>query len=172
MSIKRPNAEDVAELAASLHMNMTVEEAGSYLSLMGGMFDAYDVVDELPNPLPPVKYPRTPGSKPMPKDNKYGAWAIKTEVKGAASGKLAGRTVVLKDNVALAGVPMMNGSTTLEGFIPSADATIVTRILDAGGTIVGKAVCEHFCLSGGSHTSSTGPVQNPRKRGHTTGGSS
>lgn len=88
MSIKRPTAEDVAELAASLHMNMTVEEAGSYLALMGGMFDAYDVIDELPNPLPPVKYPRMPGSKPMPKDNKYGAWAIKTEVKGAATGKL------------------------------------------------------------------------------------
>ncbi len=171
MSIKRPTAEDVAELAASLHMNMTVEEAESYRALMGGMFDAYDVVDELPNPLPPVKYPRTPGAKPMPKDNKYGAWAIKTEVKGAASGKLAGRTVVLKDNVALAGVPMMNGSTTLEGFIPAADATIVTRILDAGGTIVGKAVCEHFCLSGGSHTSHPAPVHNPLKMGYSAGGS-
>ena len=140
MSIKRPNAEEVADLAASLHMNMTVEEAAEYLALMGGMFDQYDIIDELPNPLPPVKYPRTPGAKPPAKENKYNAWAIKTEVKGAPSGKLAGRTVVLKDNVALAGVPMMNGSTTLEGFIPAADATIVTRILDAGGTIVGKAV--------------------------------
>jgi len=172
MSIKRPNAEDVAELAASLHMNMSVEEAGEYLALMGGMFDAYDVIDELPNPLPPVKYPRTPGYKPAPEDNKYGAWAIKTEVKGAPSGKLAGRTVVLKDNVALAGVPMMNGSTTLEGFIPAADATIATRILDAGGTIVGKAVCEHFCLSGGSHTSDPAPVHNPLKMGYSAGGSS
>ena len=54
MSIKRPNAEDVAQLAASLHMNMSVAEAGEYLALMGGMFDAYDVIDELPNPLPPV----------------------------------------------------------------------------------------------------------------------
>jgi Asp-tRNA(Asn)/Glu-tRNA(Gln) amidotransferase A subunit family amidase len=33
----------------------------------------------------------------------------------------------------------------------------VTRILDAGGEIVGKAVCEHLCFSGGSHTSDTGP---------------
>ena len=67
MSITRPNAEDVVELAASLHMNMSVEEAADYLALMGGMFDAYDVVDALPNPLPPVKYPRTPGCKPVPK---------------------------------------------------------------------------------------------------------
>jgi Asp-tRNA(Asn)/Glu-tRNA(Gln) amidotransferase A subunit family amidase len=40
---------------------------------------------------------------------------VKTTVKGAPSGKLAGKTVVLKDNVCLAGVPMMNGASTLEG---------------------------------------------------------
>lgn len=172
MSIRRPTVTDVAELASSLHMHMSAEEAANYLALMGGMFDAYDHVDGLPNPLPAVKYPRAPGSKPAPADNKYGAWAIKAEVRGADGGKLAGRTVVLKDNVALAGVPMMNGSTTLEGFIPAADATIVTRILDAGGTIVGKAVCEHFCLSGGSHTSDPAPVHNPLKMGYSAGGSS
>lgn len=172
MSITRPTVADVAKMATDLHMTMSLDEAAQYLSLMGGMFDAYDTIDALPNPLPPVKYPRTPGAKPAPADNKYGAWAIKTEVKGAPGGKLAGRTIVLKDNVALAGVPMMNGATTLEGFIPAADATIVTRILDAGGTIVGKAVCEHFCLSGGSHTSNPGPVHNPARLGYSAGGSS
>ena len=40
---------------------------------------------------------------------------------------------------------------TLEGYMPDVDATVVERILDAG-TIVGKATCEAFCLSGGSHT--------------------
>ena len=49
---------------------------------------------------------------------------------------------------------------------------LVTRILDAGGTIVGKAHCEYFCLSGGSHTSALGPVQNPYKHGYSAGGSS
>ena len=56
---------------------------------------------------------------------------------------------------------MMNGASTLEGYVPDVDATIVTRILDAGGTILGKAVCEYFCFSGGSHTSASGPVHNP-----------
>ncbi len=172
MSITRPTVDDVADLAAELHMTMSLEEAAEYHALMGGMFDAYDVIDALPNPLPQVKYPRIPGFKPAAEDNKYGAWAIKSEVKGAAEGKLAGRTVVLKDNVALAGVPMMNGATTLEGFIPAADATIVTRMLDAGATIVGKAVCEHFCLSGGSHTSDPAPVHNPWRMGYSAGGSS
>ena len=71
--------------------------------------------------------------------------------------------MVLKDNICLAGVPMMNGASTLEGYVPDIDATLVTRILDAGGTIVGKAHCEYFCLSGGSHTNATGPVHNPYK---------
>src|SRR6516165_3613214 len=45
-------------------------------------------------------------------------------------------------------------------------------MLDAGGTIVGKAHCEYFCFSGGSHTSAAGPVQNPRRPGYSAGGSS
>jgi amidase len=56
---------------------------------------------------------------------------------------------------------MMVGSATMEGFVPRRDATIVSRILEAGATITGKAVSEDLCTSGGSHTSSTGPVRNP-----------
>jgi Asp-tRNA(Asn)/Glu-tRNA(Gln) amidotransferase A subunit family amidase len=78
----------------------------------------------------------------------------------------------LKDNISLAGVPMMNGASTLEGFVPSYDATVATRLLDAGATILGKATCEHFCLSGGSHTSDPAPVHNPHRHGYSSGGSS
>ena len=67
---------------------------------------------------------------------------------------------------------MMNGSRTLEGFVPSRDATVVTRLLAAGATITGKSVCEDLCFSGGSHTSVTGPVRNPWDTDRTTGGSS
>jgi amidase len=67
---------------------------------------------------------------------------------------------------------MMNGASTLQGYVPEIDATIVTRILDAGGTIRGKAVCEYFCISGGSHTSAPYAVHNPRKMGYSAGGSS
>ena len=48
----------------------------------------------------------------------------------------------------LAGVPMMNGASTLEGYVPDIDATVTNRLLDAGATIVGKAHCEFYCLSG------------------------
>ena len=90
----------------------------------------------------------------------------------AARQESLGRTVALKDTVLLAGVPLMNGASVMEGYVPEVDATIVTRMLDAGATITGKAVCEYFCLSGSSFTSATGPVHNPVKYGYSAGGSS
>jgi amidase len=97
---------------------------------------------------------------------------VKTQVKGADAGLLAGRRVALKDNICLAGVPMMIGSSIMEGYVPDIDATVVTRILDAGGEIAGKAKCEHLSRAGGSHTGSKGPVHNPHDRERSTGGSS
>ena len=126
----------------------------------------------MPDNLPLVKYPRTPGYQPGGEENQYNAWYVKTEVKGASQGKLQGKTVVLKDNVMLAGVPMMNGSSLLEGYVPDIDATIVTRLLDAGTTIVGKAQCTDFCMSGSSHSNAKGPIHNPHKMGYSAGGSS
>ena len=94
------------------------------------------------------------------------------DIKGAPHGKLQGKTVAIKDNTAVSGVPMMNGSHILEGFVPDVDASVVSRILDAGGRIVGKAVCEDLCASGGSFTSVTGPVLNPYDKTRMAGGSS
>ena len=95
-----------------------------------------------------------------------------TEIREADNGPLAGRTVAIKDNIMVAGVPMMNGSDTVEGFVPTRDATVVTRLLAAGATLTGKAVCEDLCFSGGSHTSRTGPVRNPWDTSRSAGGSS
>src|SRR5262249_40805013 len=116
--------------------------------------------------------PRRSYQRPAESDNDLGAWYVTTEITTRADGPLAGRRVAVKDNIAVAGVPMMNGSATVEGFIPGRDATVVSRLLGAGATITGKAVCEDLCFSGGSHTSRTGPVHNPWDRSKTAGGSS
>jgi amidase len=171
-SVKRPTLDQMRDIVTSLHMSMSDREIAEYMEVMEGTFQAYDRLQQLPDNLPPVRYPRTPGYRPGAAENPLNAWAVKSEVRGAAYGPLAGKRIVLKDNVCLAGVPMMNGASTLEGYVPDVDATIVTRILDAGGTIVGKAHCEYFCLSGGSHTSALGPVHNPYKYGYAAGGSS
>jgi len=172
MPVTRPTVAQVRALADDLGFTLSDADAQSFLGLMAGTFAAYDAVAAMPDHVPAVKYPRTPGYRPEGAENRYNAWYVKTTVKGTQTGKLAGKTIVLKDNVCLAGVPMMNGASTLEGYVPDVDATIVTRMLDAGGTIVGKAHCEYFCFSGGSHTCAAGPVHNPRKPGYSAGGSS
>ncbi len=172
MAIKRPTLDQLQDVALSLGIHLSPEQASTYNTLLQGNFDACDAVDAMPDYLPLVTYPRTPGYRPTGAENKYGAWYVKTTIKGAAKGRLVGKTVVLKDNVCLAGVPMMNGASTLEGYVPNVDATIVTRLLDAGATVVGKSVCEYFCFSGGSHTSASGPVHNPHRMGYSAGGSS
>src|SRR5215470_4340686 len=172
MPVTRPTLSQLHALAEDLGFELSDADVQTFLALMAGSFAAYDAVAAMPDYLPAVKYPRTPGYRPEGAENRYNAWYVKTTVPGAPSGKLRGKTIVLKDNVCLAGVPMMNGASTLEGYVPDVDATIVTRILDAGGTIVGKAHCEYFCFSGGSHTGAAGPVHNPRKPGYSAGGSS
>jgi len=172
MAIKRPTHAQLKEVALDLGIHLSDEQVTVYNTLLQPNFDAYDLVDAMPDFVPAVSYPRTPGYRPGPEENKFGAWYVKSTIRGAAQGKLAGKGVVIKDNVCVAGVPMMNGSSTMEGYIPNVDASIVTRLLDAGATVLGKSVCEHFCFSGGSHTSATGPVHNPWRMGHAAGGSS
>jgi len=172
MAVNRPSPDQLITVGADLGITLTLAQAEEYSALMARQCAAYDIVDGLPDNVPVVKYPRTPGYRPSAEDNRLNAWYLKTEIRGAPSGKLVGKTVVLKDNVCLAGVPMMNGASSLEGFVPDLDATIVTRMLDAGATIVGKSVCEYFCLSGGSHTSVPSPVHNPHRAGYSAGGSS
>ena len=172
MPVKTPTPEQLAAIAAQYGFEMEPERLESFRNLIHLTLGSYARLDELAEPVPAVKYPRTPGYRPPPEENPLGAWYWRTEISGAEGGLLAGKTVAVKDNVCVAGVPMMNGTAVLEGYVPEADATVVTRLLDAGATITGKAVCESLCFSGGSHTADTGPVRNPHDPTRTTGGSS
>jgi amidase len=172
MPVDVPSLEQWRSVAAQCGLSLSDADLKSFSGLLAGFVGAYEVVDGLPDEVPAVKYPRTSGTEPSADENRHNAWYRKTSIKGAAGGKLAGKRVGIKDNVMVAGVPMMNGAATLEGFVPDFDATIVTRLLDAGAEIVGKTHCECFCLSGGSHTNATGPVHNPWKMGYSAGGSS
>ena len=172
VSVRTPTTDQILQIAAGFGMHLSAEDAKSFQGIMAGTLTSYARVDEMPEPLPPVKYPRSPGHRPSAEDNRYNAWYWKCEIKGAAKGPLAGKRVAVKDNICVAGVPMMNGSRVLEGYVPDVDATVVTRILDAGGIIAGKAACEDLCFSAGSHTCATGPIRNPHNPEHSTGGSS
>src|SRR5947208_996754 len=172
MGVQQPSLDALARISEQYGFDIPPARLESFRTLIGHTLGSYARLDELVEPSLPVRYPRQPGRRPSAEENPLGAWYWKTDIAGAPSGLLAGKTLAIKDNICVAGVPMMNGSSVLEGYVPRGDATIVTRILDAGGTILGKAVCESLCFSGGSHTSDSGPVRNPHDPTRTTGGSS
>src|SRR5215471_17069255 len=117
-TIKVPTREQLSEVAAELGFTLTDADLAAHHEALWPAFEAYNQLDRMPDELPPVSYPRLPGRRPSPAENRHGAWYVKTEIQGAAAGKLKGKTIALKDNVCLAGVSMMNGASTMEGYVP------------------------------------------------------
>ena len=171
--VKLPSVSQVLDLAAYFGMEMTAEEAETYRSLMQGPANAYRRVEELSQfRMPEHRYPRTTGYRPDAAENPYNGWYYKTDIQGADQGLLNGHQVAVKDAICVAGVPMMAGSRVLQGFVPNIDATVITRLLDAGATIAGKTNCEDMSFSGSGHTCASGAVRNPHNPSHSPGGSS
>jgi amidase len=171
LAMTPPTNDDLASIADRYRFDLNAQDVESFRAVIAGALASYDAVERLYTARLP-EAPSRPYQWPAEADNELGAWYVTTELRTADDGPLAGRRVAIKDNIEVAGLPMMNGSATVEGFVPRRDATVITRVLDAGATITGKAVCEDLCFSGGSHTSKTGPVCNPWDRTKSAGGSS
>lgn len=169
MSIPSPDPADVAALNKHYAFGVPDAELEDYRAAVTNTLVNSERVQELYAKSVPV-VPDRAWSEPA--DNTLGAWYVTSEVRGAAEGPLHGRTVAVKDNVAVAGIPMANGSRAVEGFVPARDATVVSRLLHAGAVITGKATCEDMCFSGASFTSYHGPVRNPWDPTRNAGGSS
>lgn len=153
--------DQIKEIARGLGIPLSDEQMQGHLDLLNATIPSFRELEKMPERKLPVKYPRTPGWQPTAEENPLNGWYWRCEVNGASAGPLKGERIALKDTVCLAGVPMMHGSKLLEGYVPEVDATIVTRMLDAGATIVGKATAEDLSVSAGGATCSTGPVGNP-----------
>ena len=170
MAVPRPSTADISSAAKHFNLHFDADTLAEFTAIAGYSLTAYDVVDEL---YEEIARPQTPErAYRFPDDNPLGAWYVTAEIASGADGPLSGRRVAIKDNIAVAGIPMMNGSRAVEGFVPSRDATVVQRLLDAGAMLAGKSVCEDLCYSGSSFTSASGPVRNPWDPTREAGGSS
>ncbi|NKQ53121.1 amidase [Amycolatopsis sp. K13G38] len=167
MAVVPPSIEELRAIADRYGFRFDDADLKSFSGLVQGNLAAHEAVERLWSaPLPPER------RYEWPQENPLGAWYVRTSIAPTGEGPLSGREVVIKDNIAVAGVPMANGSRAVEGFVPSRDAAVVSRVLAAGGTVVGKSVCEDLCYSGSSFTSCCGPVLNPWDRTRHAGGSS
>lgn len=172
---------DVEKLLEPLGLTIKAEESADYQRLLAAVHDCATRIDNLPDyqPVPDTKkYPRENLHLPTTEEQQFGhAWAYRFLIRGDDSVRdpslvsLKGKTVCIKDCIAVAGVPQFYGSDAFTPWTPATDATVVTRVLDAGADILGTATCEHFCNSTASFTSAQGTIENPYKEGYSTGGS-
>ncbi|AOW79411.1 amidase [Halodesulfurarchaeum formicicum] len=172
--LKTPSKSELAEIAASLGINLSDAELRDYLDLAEITLDDYETIQSTPEPdRKPTEFSyrdRSSGYKPT--DNPYNAWITKTDIQPETGGPLAGKRVGLKDNIALAGVEMTAGSQLLRGYIPDIEAPVVQRLMDAGATISGKLNMDEFGFSASGDYSAYGTVTNPWDDDHLAGGSS
>ena len=171
MAIPAPDLDELRAIADRWGLGLRQDQLDIHQALVAGALGSYDHVDAMYDESRPSA-PIRASNRPDDPDNELGAWYVKCDIQEKETGPLAGKTFAIKDNAAVAGVPMMNGSRILEGYVPTVDATVVRRILDAGGRIIGKAACEDLCFSGASHTSALAPIRNPWDPSKTAGGSS
>ena len=92
--------------------------------------------------------------------------------KGEKAGRLAGLGIIVKSNICVEGVECNCASKTLEGWIASYDATVISKIKKEDGIILGMANMDEFACGGSGETSAFGPTKNPVKTDLIPGGTS
>ena len=91
---------------------------------------------------------------------------------GKSRGPLHGRTISLKDLIDVRGVPTTAASRARAGHVAAEDATLVTRLREAGAVLIGNTNLHELALGTTSDESAFGPVRNPLDQSRSPGGSS
>jgi len=160
--------EDVHVYANRARVDQSRIDPESQLPAIKAQDELISKLDELDAPSAPERQ----HWEPKEADDPYAAFLTRCDLHRTDTGLLAGRTIAVKDNIAVAGVPMTCGSPLLADHVPDEDATVVDRLLDAGGRIVGKANMDEFALGGDADAMRFRLARNPNNPDHQPGGSS
>ncbi|NER65999.1 Asp-tRNA(Asn)/Glu-tRNA(Gln) amidotransferase GatCAB subunit A, partial [Pseudomonas sp. MAFF212427] len=87
------------------------------------------------------------------------------------SGALLGAPIAHKDLFCTQGIRTSCGSKMLDNFVSPYDATVVSKLADAGMVTLGKTNMDEFAMGSANESSHYGPVKNPWNLEHVPGGS-
>jgi len=172
MQLRAPTEREVRELGEHLDLDLTDTEVTAFRDRIAEGLSAYQTVRERAGSQEPSPDRQLDTGQRVTRENPYNAWVTRCDIQTAETGPLAGWDIAVKDNVGVAGVEMTCGSQVMEGYVPASDATVVTRLLAAGGRLVGKTNMDDMAFTGNGHSSAFGPTLNPHDPEYVSGGSS
>ncbi len=118
-------------------------------------------------------------------DPQLNAFVTVTRDEAMAQAKAADKRLAAGDATPLTGIPIAHkdlfctqgvktscGSKILDNFISPYDATVVSRLKEAGAVMLGKTNMDEFAMGSSSEASYYGPVHNPWDHERVPGGSS
>lgn len=100
------------------------------------------------------------------------AQEIDEKIKSGKAGRLAGKIIAVKANMNIKGLNASCASKTLEGYKSSYDATVIEKIKEEDGLIIGVTNMDEFACGSSGETSAFGPTKNPKNLKLIPGGSS
>src|SRR3990172_1218277 len=97
---------------------------------------------------------------------------IDEKIRRKTAGKLAGKIIAVKANINVKGMNASCASKVLENYKAPYDSTVIKRIREEDGLIIGISNCDEFACGASGETSAFGPVRNPVNTELIPGGSS
>jgi len=178
-SVRPPTETEIREHGAHFGLELSDEEVADFAAMLSGRMAVYERIEQLHESRERTERSerasfgaRDPGYRPGPDEDPHNAVVTRCRVEGVEDGPLAGLTVGIKDNVAVAGVEMTCATPVLEGYVPRDDAFVVEQLLRASATITAKTNMDEMAVSGSGEMTPTGPITNPVDDDYLAGGSS